>query len=351
MSIPNRKMLLGITDHLEGPRGQPSAEIFDQVMEQTELADRVGFEYAWFAEHHAHAHAGHLPAPLLLALHLAGRTRNIRLGTAIICLNLHHPLSVAEQCATADILMNGRSAFGFGSGSTPEEVEFFGLSEGDEADRHQRFASALRMMLAAWGGSDETPASRSAKVGPLADSPHAVLPVARADLRQRSWLAVNSAGSAAIAGELGFNMLFSHLRTPAQYCEYAAVYRAAGGAGLLAANRPVIVAKDDATAWGRAEPAVRMLWRRFQREGRIPADASEPAQLEDLCGHPINFIVGSPATVARQLAELHARAPFDVANVEVRWPGLSAEAIHESIRLMAGEVREKMRTGITTRLP
>ena len=49
------------------------------------------------------------------------------------------------------------------------------------------------------------------------------------DLAGRSWIAVNSLGSARIAGSFNFNMLFSHLRTPEQYRQYPAAYRAAGG--------------------------------------------------------------------------------------------------------------------------
>src|SRR5436305_9188935 len=82
--------------------------------------------------------------------------------------------------------------------------------------------------------------------------PHRALPVPAADLPGRCWVAVNSPGSARTAGELGFNVLFSHLRTPGQYREYAAAYRAAGGAGLIAANRPVFVGPDDATALRQA---------------------------------------------------------------------------------------------------
>src|SRR5438876_1023387 len=129
---------IGLTDHLEGPRDRPSASIFDEVADLVRLADRLGVQYAWFSEHHAHAHHGHLPAPLLFALHLAGQTRNIQLGTAIICLNLHHPLDVAEQVAMADVLTKGRMAVGFGSGSTPEEFGLFGLAETGEDERHAR---------------------------------------------------------------------------------------------------------------------------------------------------------------------------------------------------------------------
>ncbi|HSU69172.1 MAG TPA: hypothetical protein VLJ39_19970, partial [Tepidisphaeraceae bacterium] len=80
---------------------------------------------------------------------------------------------------------------------------------------------------------------------------------------------------------------------------------------------------------------MRILWRRFRAEGKISPDSIEPATLEGLCAHPINFIAGGPETVARKLIELHRQAPFDVANVEVRWDGLSHVDICRSLeRLM-----------------
>jgi alkanesulfonate monooxygenase SsuD/methylene tetrahydromethanopterin reductase-like flavin-dependent oxidoreductase (luciferase family) len=328
---------IGLTDHLEGPRDRPSEEIFDEVADLVRLADDLGVRYAWFTEHHAHAHHCHMPTPLLFALHLAGRTRRIHLGTAIICLNLHHPLDVAEQVAVADVLTNGRMAVGFGSGSTPEEFGLFGLAETGERERHARFAEALRIIRTAW-----SPEGIGAWQGVVSwhdyfsIPPHRPLPVPAPDLAGRCWLAVNSAGSARIAGSLGFNMLFSHLRTPEQYRTYADTYRESGGTGLIAANRPVFVGPDDATAFDLAEPALRLLWRRFRSEGKIPADTPEPTRPQDLCGHPINFIVGGPGSVARQLDALHEQVPFDVANVEVRWAGLSHEAVRDSLkRLMS----------------
>jgi alkanesulfonate monooxygenase SsuD/methylene tetrahydromethanopterin reductase-like flavin-dependent oxidoreductase (luciferase family) len=324
---------IGLTDHLEGPPDRPSAEIYEEVADLVRLADRLGVRYAWFSEHHAHAHHGHLPAPLLFALHLAGQTRHIRLGTAIICLNLHHPLAVAEQVAVADVLASGRLAVGFGSGSTPEEFGLFGLPETGGDERHERFAEALRVIRSAWTGDWSGPPPRSFPV-----PPHRALPVPAPDLPARSWVAVNSIGAARIAGSLGFNALFSHLRTPEQYRQYAATYRAAGGSGLIAANRPVFVGPDDATAFAQAEPALRVLWRRFREEGKIPADTPEPVSPADLYGHPINFIVGGPESVARQLRELHGEAPFDVANVEVRWAGLSHELVRDNLRRLMEDV-------------
>ena len=315
---------IGLTDHLEGPRDRPSSQVFKEVGELVELADRLGVRYAWFAEHHAHAHFGHLPTPLLFALHLAARTRRIALGTAIICLNLHHPLDVAEQVAVADVLCGGRMAVGFGSGSTPEESALFGLTETGEDERHARFEAALRAIRSAW----ESDAS---------------LPRVAPDLARRCWTAANSLGAARIAGRLNFNVLFSHLRTAEQYRAYAAAYRAAGGGGLIAANRPVFVGADDESAFAQVEPALRILWRRFRDEGKIAAGTAEPSSIEGLCGHPINFIVGGPQKVARELKALHVAAPFDVANVEVRWAGLSHALVTESLERLMGEVAPLLR--------
>jgi alkanesulfonate monooxygenase SsuD/methylene tetrahydromethanopterin reductase-like flavin-dependent oxidoreductase (luciferase family) len=164
------------------------------------------------------------------------------------------------------------------------------------------------------------------------------LPVPAGDLARRCWVAVNSIGAARIAGSFNFHMLFSHLRTPEQYRQYTAAYRAAGGTGQVAANRPAFVGPDDAAAFAQAEPALRILWRRFRQEGKIPAETPEPASPAELCVHPLNFIVGGPETVARQLRELHQEAPFDVANLEVRWAGLTHELVCESLRLLMEEV-------------
>jgi alkanesulfonate monooxygenase SsuD/methylene tetrahydromethanopterin reductase-like flavin-dependent oxidoreductase (luciferase family) len=180
----------------------------------------------------------------------------------------------------------------------------------------------LQTIVNAWNPGDPTP----------------LLPRAAADLQQRCWTAVNSIAAARIAGRFNFNVLFSHLRTPQQYQMYVREYRDAGGSRLIAANRPVFVGADDDDAFGCAEHALRLLWRRFAREGKINASVAEPASPPDLCGHPLNFIVGGPQTVARKLMELHQTVPFDVANVEVRWAGLSHEQVCDSLRRLMRDV-------------
>jgi alkanesulfonate monooxygenase SsuD/methylene tetrahydromethanopterin reductase-like flavin-dependent oxidoreductase (luciferase family) len=334
MSVENGKLLIGLTDHIEGPAEQPTAEILAEITDYVQAADRLGIDYCWFSEHHAHVHEGHIPSPLLYALHLASKTTRIQLGTAIICLNLHHPLAVAEQVATADLLAGGRLCVGFGSGSSPQEFGLFGLEVTGESERHDRFREALELILAAWRGGAECEGRH------FRMRSHGFLPRPDPGLAGRCWQAANSVGSARIAGRLGFNMLYSHLRTPDQYREYRAAYEEDGGRGLIAANRPVYVARDDEAAMAEIDWPLRILWRRFQHEGKIPANMPEPSTTAELAAHPINFLIGGPATVARQIRELRAHTDFDVLNAELRWSGLSHHLIRESLRLLATEVRD-----------
>ncbi len=313
---------LALTYHVEGPRDRPSEEIYGEICRQVELADELGWDFAWFAEHHAHIHLGHLPNPLLLALHLAGRTRRIRLGTAVICLNMHHAVQVAEDVAVADHLSGGRISPGFGSGSTREELALFDLPNVDADTRHAAFSESLRIIRGVWTGEGLTPA----------------LPRARPDLCERSWVAANSQAAATIAGAGGHNMMWSFLRRPDEYLALHRAYADAGGRRSVAANRPVYVAATDEQAWAEAEPALRLLWRRFVEEGKIPADRPEPARF-DMHNAPGQFVVGSASTVARFIRDLRELVPFDTFNVEPRWAGLTSEQVEGVIRRFVTEVR------------
>src|SRR5258706_14479286 len=167
---------IAITDHLEGPPTRPSADIYNEVADLTRLADHLGVHYAFFTEHHAHIHQGHLPTPLLFALHLASQTKQIHLGTAVICANLHHPLDIAEQVAVADLLTQGRLAPGFGSGSTPEELELFNLPQSTEQERHTQFKQTLETILNAWHAGAERREPRDQSAAPDSSPTKTILP-------------------------------------------------------------------------------------------------------------------------------------------------------------------------------
>jgi len=105
---------------------KPTAEVFTEVAEQTRLADELGYEIAWFAEHHFSNYCL-CASPLMMVAHCAPITKRIRLGTAVVVLPLYNPARLAAEIATADALSNGRLVLGIGAGYQPYEFERFGV--------------------------------------------------------------------------------------------------------------------------------------------------------------------------------------------------------------------------------
>src|SRR5438874_3346222 len=101
-----------------------AAQVFAEVAEQTHLADQLGYQTAWFAEHHFSNYCL-CASPLMMVAHCASITEKIRLGTAVVVLPLYNPARLAAEVATADALSNGRLMLGIGAGYQPYEFDRF----------------------------------------------------------------------------------------------------------------------------------------------------------------------------------------------------------------------------------
>ena len=135
------------TFHLfQKPPGWSDIDVFRNELEQIDKAEELGFDAVWLAEHHFQWY-GIATDLMVLASWAAARTRRIRIGTAIAVLPFHHPLRLAEQVATVDIISGGRLDFGIGRGYQAAEYAGFGMSM-DESK--SRFAECLEIVLKAW---------------------------------------------------------------------------------------------------------------------------------------------------------------------------------------------------------
>src|SRR5919206_5310405 len=133
---------------LQSPSAESSETVFGRGIELTQAADELGFRNMWLAEHHFSTY-GYLSRPLTFALHLANKTRTIRVGTAVIVLPLHHPLVVAEEIATIDLLSGGRLDIGLGRGY--QEYEFVRLGVNLHESR-RRWEEEVDIILLALSG-------------------------------------------------------------------------------------------------------------------------------------------------------------------------------------------------------
>jgi alkanesulfonate monooxygenase SsuD/methylene tetrahydromethanopterin reductase-like flavin-dependent oxidoreductase (luciferase family) len=125
----------------------PYDTYYQQILEQVELAEELGWECFMFNEHHFLGYGGLVANPAVLLAAAAARTSKIRLGPCIAILPLRHPLHSAEDYAMVDAISGGRLEFGIGSGNTEIDYKVFGVSR--ENDR-QRLREAIDVISKTW---------------------------------------------------------------------------------------------------------------------------------------------------------------------------------------------------------
>lgn len=104
---------------------KPAGEIYQETAEHVKMAEDIGMEVAWFAEHHFSNYCL-CPSPLAFANFMAGQTSRIKLGPAVIVAPLYEPIRLAEDIGMADQMSNGRLVLGFGTGYQAYEFHKFG---------------------------------------------------------------------------------------------------------------------------------------------------------------------------------------------------------------------------------
>lgn len=104
-------------------------KLVQESLEQIELADKLGIDYAWAVEHHFLDEYSHCSSPETLLAAAAGRTKNIKLGHGIrqVIPAYNHPARTAEVVSMLDLVSNGRAQMGIGEGATRMELHAFGI--------------------------------------------------------------------------------------------------------------------------------------------------------------------------------------------------------------------------------
>ncbi|MCH0571550.1 LLM class flavin-dependent oxidoreductase [Streptomyces sp. MUM 136J] len=123
--------------------GQGHGEALHRAVRSAEVAEEAGLDAVWLAEHHFVPY-GTCPSAITLAALLLGRTRRIRVGTAVSVLPAQHPVAVGEQAALLHLTSGGRFSLGVGRGGPWVDLEVFGtgLSAYEEG-----FAESLDLLM------------------------------------------------------------------------------------------------------------------------------------------------------------------------------------------------------------
>src|SRR3954454_21249730 len=135
-------MEFGVFDHLDR-NDLPLHDYYEARLKIIEAYDRLGFYGYHVAEHHS-TPIGMAPSPSVFLAAVAQRTRRLRFGPMVYALPLYHPLRMIEEICMVDQMSRGRLEIGFGRGSVPEELVYYG-AEPEEAQ--QLYAEALELIL------------------------------------------------------------------------------------------------------------------------------------------------------------------------------------------------------------
>src|SRR5437762_13830941 len=127
--------------------------VFDKAEGMAKLMDRLGYDTFWMAEQHFQREGYEcIPNVLMAALHLAHVTENINLGCGFNICPMWHPLRLAEDYATADILTGGRVIFGVGRGYHTREVQTFGSPLLDQDAKRELVEEQVDSIFKAFNG-------------------------------------------------------------------------------------------------------------------------------------------------------------------------------------------------------
>ncbi len=181
-------------------------DVFQNSLAQIELADRLGYDYAWVVEHHFLEEYSHSSAPEVFLGAATQRTRRIRLGHGVVQLPTNHPARVAERVATLDLLSGGRVELGLGEAQGPIELHPFGRRVRDKRDVWEEAVKALVPMFTRhsweWHGQYFDFPARNVVPKPY-QKPHPPL-----------WVACSNISTIASAGEWGMGALAFQFVSP-----------------------------------------------------------------------------------------------------------------------------------------
>ena len=306
------------------------------------MADAVGFAAFSMGDHYNIPGLQRLNQVPALA-RLCAEAKNCAVGTAVMLLGLRHPVTVASELASLDVLNNGKSFAAFGLGYRQEELNAFDLTK---SQRFNRFVEGVEIIKRLWTEDNVSYDGKAFKLTNVSVDPK---PLQKP--RPPIWIAANTDAAVARAAEIGDGWMIGphsaidELQNQVELCR--AAWTKAGKAGVpdMPIIRETFVAKTRAEAVAKARPCLEQLYRAIYVKWKQNEAMNDPNELNwafDKLAQG-RFILGSPEECLEQLKEYERRLGVSYFLPRFDWtPGLPQEEILAAMKLFGEKVIQKL---------
>ena len=335
---------------MQSPSARSSQEIFARGVEVAQAAETLGFRNVWLAEHHFSTY-GYLSRPVQLATYIAAKTKTLRVGTAVIVVPLHHPLVIAEEIATLDLLAGGRVDIGLGRGYQHYEFERFGLELNSS---RARWDEAVDVLLLAFQGK---PFAYDGKLYKIPET--TIFPQPLQQPHPPIWITAQSPDSVEAAVRRGFNVLTGGFGVPIERMgEFRKLFDRVVAEVKPAqplhvgVQRAVYVTDNEADARAAAEEArwnmrvtlsLRNQYERVEKGRAVAVPAPKEPDIDDLLDRFL--VIGTPDTVIRQIKRVQDVVGITHFNCSFWFGDLEQARVLRSMERFARDVMPAFQVG------
>ncbi|KMT45762.1 hypothetical protein EL22_27770 [Halostagnicola sp. A56] len=306
------------------------SENYQKIVSQVNAAETAGFDLAW-AGHHYLVPDRHMFQPTVSIPRLAAETESIHLGMNIL-LPLHHPVAIAEQFATMDVLSGGRTILGPITGYRDKEFESFGVPKHERA---RRLTEGVKIIKKLWTEESVTYDGQHFSVTDATISPQPIQ-----HPRPPIWIGANKDKAVKRAAALGDAWLVNPHETNDTISRQLDLINQPTGEGFHGVQpivRDAFVAETDEEAFDAFGPYLEEFYDWYDDVGQ--GEAMETPEALDLKRDVWDrFLIGSPQTVIEKIVHLHEAYDIDCVILFMDRPGIVQDDLHNSIELVGEEV-------------
>jgi alkanesulfonate monooxygenase SsuD/methylene tetrahydromethanopterin reductase-like flavin-dependent oxidoreductase (luciferase family) len=334
------RMKFGLIVSKQHPPGVSMVERFREHIEQVRAAREAGFDLIAMGQHYLSTPFQEIQTLPSLA-RLAAEAGTMRLAATVLLLPLHHPVDVAEQVATMDVICGGRFICGVGLGYRDEEYEAFGVRR---EERVARFVESLQVIKQLWTDAEVTHHGRFFH---LTKARMVLKPVQKP--HPPIWFAANNDAAVERSARMADAWVINPHAKLSILDHQMALYRQT----LQKADKPfpaevpmikeLYVAPDRKAAIQECRPFLEAKYQAYASWGQdkaLPEEDSFDLAFEELVQD--RFIIGDPEDCVRELQRYVDALGVNCFIFRIQWPGMEQAKVLRTIKLLAERVMPEL---------